>query len=114
MGQDIIRHITRRKFMQGAAAATGVMVLPGSIFGRDGGQSANDKLNVAIIGAGGRGGAHVDGLMGENIVALVDVDDQRAAGSFKKVPGAADGVGPRRIVRLASSIHLQHFTLDNR
>lgn len=51
---------------------------------------ANDKLNIAFVGAGGRGGDLVDefGKLGENIVALCDVDEQMASGSFKKFPNA--------------------------
>jgi predicted dehydrogenase len=51
-------------------------------------RSANEKLNIACIGAGGRGGGNVRGVSSENIVALCDVDDERAAGSYKDHPGA--------------------------
>jgi predicted dehydrogenase len=55
------------------------------------GQSANEKVNVAIVGAGGRGRAHVDGIpkAGGNIVALCDVDDNNLAAAAKDHPGAA-------------------------
>ncbi len=35
---------------------------------------ANEKLNIAGIGVGGRGGANMNGVKGENIVAVCDVD----------------------------------------
>jgi predicted dehydrogenase len=38
-------------------------------------RSPNEKLNVAVIGAGGRGAANTDGVKAENIVALCDVDE---------------------------------------
>ncbi len=79
--------ITRRSFIQGTAATAGVLLLPGQVLGK-GAQSANNKLNVACIGAGGRGKAAVEGMLKENIVALCDVDDERAADSFKLVPDA--------------------------
>ncbi len=44
--------------------------------------SPNEKLNVACIGVGGRGGANVGGVSGENIVAVCDVDEKRAGGNF--------------------------------
>ncbi len=50
--------------------------------------SANEKLNVACIGVGGRGGANVDGVSGENIVAVCDVDEARAAKNLSRFPGA--------------------------
>jgi len=51
---------------------------------------ANNKLNIAFVGAGGRGAALIDEFakLGENIVALCDVDWNMAAGSFKKFPNA--------------------------
>jgi predicted dehydrogenase len=50
--------------------------------------SANEKLNIGIIGAGGRGADNVEGVQPENIVALCDVDEARAAESFAKHPSA--------------------------
>ena len=51
---------------------------------------ANEKLNIAFVGAGGRGAALIDEFanLGENIVALCDVDWNMAAGSFQKFPNA--------------------------
>src|SRR5215469_12037124 len=44
-----------------------------------------DKLNVASIGCGGQGGGDLnEAAKTENIVALCDVDDSRAAANFKK------------------------------
>ena len=44
-----------------------------------------EKLNIAAIGCGGQGGADLnDAARTENIVALCDVDDQRAAANFQK------------------------------
>ncbi len=55
-----------------------------------GNRSANEKLNIAGIGVGGQGGGDIDQLSkdGANIVALCDVDDDHAAGTFKKFPNA--------------------------
>jgi predicted dehydrogenase len=51
---------------------------------------ANEKLDLAFVGAGGRGAALVDEFakLGENIVALCDVDWRHAAGTFQKFPDA--------------------------
>ncbi len=44
-----------------------------------------DKLNVAAIGCGGQGGVDLnDAARTENIVALCDVDESRAAQNFKR------------------------------
>src|SRR3954453_9538486 len=45
----------------------------------------NEKLNVASVGCGGQGGADLNAAAAtENIVALCDVDEARAAANFKK------------------------------
>jgi predicted dehydrogenase len=50
----------------------------------------NDRLNVAVVGVGGRGGANLRAVSAtENIVALCDVDDRRAAAGYKDFPKAA-------------------------
>jgi predicted dehydrogenase len=46
------------------------------------------KLNIACIGVGGKGDSDVRGVSSQNIVALCDVDEKRAAGSFKRFPNA--------------------------
>lgn len=44
-----------------------------------------DKLNVAAVGCGGQGGVDLnDAAKTENIVALCDVDEARAAANFRK------------------------------
>jgi predicted dehydrogenase len=52
--------------------------------------SPNDKLNIAAIGAGGKGLSDIMGChtLGENIVALCDVDWERAGEAFYKLPDA--------------------------
>lgn len=51
--------------------------------------SANEKLNVGVIGPGGRGFDNLQGVAGENIVALCDADDRRIANGVKQFPSAA-------------------------
>ncbi|MBN2325808.1 MAG: Gfo/Idh/MocA family oxidoreductase [Candidatus Omnitrophica bacterium] len=70
---------TRRDFVKGTAAfAAGIFAGP-RFAAAQGSASANHKLNVAVIGAGGRGGASLKGCSNENIVAICDVNDQSAA-----------------------------------
>jgi hypothetical protein len=51
-------------------------------------KSPNEKLNFAAIGSGGQGGANLRAGRTENIVALCDVDDRRAAETYKQYPDA--------------------------
>ncbi len=46
------------------------------------------KLNIAGIGVGGQGAGDLMNLAGENIVALCDVDERQAGGTFNKFPNA--------------------------
>jgi predicted dehydrogenase len=66
---------TRRKFFRKTAAlaavAAGVSAFPAPYILAD--SSPNSKLNIAGIGVGGRGAAHVDAFLDENIVAVCDV-----------------------------------------
>jgi predicted dehydrogenase len=79
--------LTRRDWLKGAAAGgTGMLILGDSRSAR--GYQANEKLNLAIIGAGGRGSANLASVASENIVALCDVNQQKAAASFAKHPQA--------------------------
>jgi len=64
----------RRGFLKGAALA-GAGVWLGMEPALAQSKSPNEKLNIAVVGAGGRGGANLAGVAGENIVALCDVDD---------------------------------------
>ena len=46
--------------------------------------SVQDKINIACIGIGGRGGANLNGVSSQNIVALCDVDEKRGGKGFEK------------------------------
>ena len=50
--------------------------------------AANEKLNLASVGAGGQAGGDIHALSSENFVALCDVDWNRAASTFRKHPKA--------------------------
>jgi len=52
------------------------------------GYQANEKLNVASIGVGGQGGGNTRSMAGENLVALCDADERRAAENFQRFPDA--------------------------
>ncbi|HEX2749390.1 MAG TPA: Gfo/Idh/MocA family oxidoreductase [Verrucomicrobiales bacterium] len=80
----------RRSFLTTSAAATfGFQFVPSHVLTAKGaGIAPNSKIRIAAIGCGGRGAADLDGMAGEDIVALCDVDDRNAAESYKKFPGA--------------------------
>jgi predicted dehydrogenase len=81
--------ISRRKFLNvSAAAASSFMILPRHVLGGKKYVAPSDKLNIAGIGVGGQGGGDISQMQSENIVALCDVDWDRAKRSFEKFPNA--------------------------
>ena len=74
--------VTRRQFLGStAASALAFTFVPSRAFG------ANEKLNIAAIGSGGMGGGNIGAVKSQNIVALCDVDDRSARGTYEKFPG---------------------------
>ena len=76
----------RRNFLKTATLASGAVVFGVPTLLR--GQNLNSKLNIAVIGAGGKGASDTDCCSGENIVALCDVDSDHCAGQLKKYSSA--------------------------
>lgn len=78
------KHVSRRRFLRTTlAAAGGAYVLGDARLAR--GYQANQKLNVALIGVGGRGTWFVDTMPKmANVVALCDVNDRKLAEAFKR------------------------------
>jgi len=82
-GQKI--EISRRHFLRdGAITGAAVLGFPAII--RAGSQGS--KLNIAIIGAGGRGADNLASVASENIIALCDVNRAALAKAAQKFPQA--------------------------
>ena len=62
------------------------MILPSGFL--SGNNAPSNKLNVALIGAAGRGKAHYSGLKSENVIAICDVDENHLADAAKEFPKA--------------------------
>lgn len=84
--------LSRRYFFFGSVLAGAI---PVAGFGSEpslkrlGYRSPNEKLNIASIGAGGKASSDIRACAEtENIVALCDVDDNRAAEIYKQFPAA--------------------------
>jgi len=77
--------INRRRFLKSSALA-GVWVAAGTSIAHS--RSPNEKLNIGMIGAGGRAGANMKGAASENIVALCDVDEDRLEKAAQQHPQA--------------------------
>ena len=83
--------LSRRRFLRDSAIVGGsFMILPRHVLGR-GFIAPSDKLNIAAIGAGGKGASDIAEFAKSpfvNIVSLCDVDDRQSAGSRKNFPKA--------------------------
>jgi predicted dehydrogenase len=80
---------TRRKFI--ALTSTATIFLPASLTTaatRPRRIDRNETLNIGIIGAGGKGLENINGVSSENIIAVCDVDDNRAAQAYKRLTNA--------------------------
>ena len=81
----------RRDFLKSASVlSAGAFLIPNFMS-----CSPSQRLNIAVIGVGGQGKSNwskminqKDPKWNENIVALCDVDDNRAADGFKVMPNA--------------------------
>ncbi|MCG8305853.1 MAG: Gfo/Idh/MocA family oxidoreductase [Cytophagales bacterium] len=87
-----MKNFSRRSFVKTATAVSaGAMILPTLKS-----CAPNSKLNLAFVGVGGRGGANLKGcaqfddrqVSTNNIVALCDVSEARAASGFDQFPKA--------------------------
>ncbi|MBL8849534.1 MAG: Gfo/Idh/MocA family oxidoreductase [Planctomycetaceae bacterium] len=79
---------SRRQFLQ-QATALGVGLYVSGVRSATAETSPNEKLNIGIIGAAGRGGENLNGVAGENIVAICDVDQRMAGPAWERFPQAA-------------------------
>lgn len=82
------KQISRRGFMGVAATVAAFTVVPRHVLGGPGQTPPSEKLNIAGIGVGGRGGGVLQGVQSQNIVVLCDVDWRNAAGAFRRYPNA--------------------------
>ena len=67
-------------------AAAAFQIVPRHVLGGAGQKPPSEKLNIAFIGAGGRARDNLDALRAENVIAMCDVDQKRAAKSFEEYP----------------------------
>ena len=78
------KKLSRRRFIQSTAASTAAVSIPSILHCR----SPSSKLNVGLIGVGGRGRGHVNACKKENIVSLCDVNYSNLKGALRIAPNA--------------------------
>lgn len=77
---------SRRQFLKSSAVVAGVSLAPNLLIGQD---KPGKPLNVAAVGCNGKGGSDIGEIQrGNRMVALCDIDLNRAKGAFAKYPDA--------------------------
>ena len=83
----------RRTFLTNSATAlAGFYIVPRHVLGGAGYTPPSDRLNIAAIGAGGKGHSDIIRASSDNtnnIVALCDIDSNMAANARKDFPKAS-------------------------
>ena len=80
--------LSRRMFLKSSTIAAGLTVIPWRPTYPQGqsaatSYAANEKLNIAGIGVGGRGGGHVEPSLHENLVAVCDTSQGAVDGCLR-------------------------------
>src|SRR4051794_38107745 len=86
----------RRLLQQSAFAASSLFAAPALISA----QSPNEKLNLAFIGVGGRGGANLKTIAGsgtDRVVAICDVNARNLGKAAEQFPNARTYADFRRL-----------------
>jgi len=88
------RRFSRRSFLKSSAAAgAATLGFPAIVRG----QNLNELLDIAIIGAGGRGVGNFTGVASENVVALCDVNQEKIDAALPRAPKASTFTDYRKL-----------------
>jgi predicted dehydrogenase len=93
--------ISRRRFLQtsaglsAAAGFAGTLLSPSRVLG------ANERLDIGVIGVGGRGAGDLAAVASQNIVALCDVDENRLDAAAARHPSAKKYTDYRELLERA-------------
>ena len=87
--------LNRRELLRGVAAV-GVA----STFGSRLKAGPNEKLNVGIIGTSGRALGNIEGVEGENVVAVCDIDDRLLESAKQRFPKAETFEDFRKLIEM--------------
>jgi predicted dehydrogenase len=78
-----VPRVSRRAFLRSSALASSVLILPRGLRGQ-GSTPPNSRVQIAMIGVGGRGRAPLAALQDEQIVAFCDVDHDRGRNAIAR------------------------------
>ena len=106
---------TRRRFLQSSFAAAATLASTPLLRGVPTGYSANERVNVAQIGATGKGHDDLNGVSraGGNIVALCDVDANHTAQAAHEFPKARRHTDFRKMLETQKDIDAVVVTIPD-
>jgi predicted dehydrogenase len=87
--------VTRRSFLAKSSCLAGAALVAAPALVR--GQNLNERLNIAVIATGGRGGGNLAAVESENIVAVCDVNEACLAPAAARHPKAKKFADFRRL-----------------
>ncbi len=93
--------ITRRDAIKSSAAVAAAVFLPARLVR---GFEANEKVHLAVIAVGGRGGDNLQGVSNENIVAICDVDRRPLENVQRQFPQARAYTDYRKLLDEAKNL----------
>ena len=90
---------TRRNFLKSSSVLVGTAAFSSGLFADEKpvAQDEKEKLRIAVIGCGGRGGSNLSSLSSESIVALCDVNENNLNRAAAAHPSARTEVDFRKI-----------------
>ncbi|MFK7865509.1 MAG: Gfo/Idh/MocA family protein [Pseudohongiellaceae bacterium] len=74
----------RREFLKTATGAAAFMIVPRHVLGGPAYVAPSDKINIAAVGAGGKGRSDIRSVSHENIYAICDIDDNRLSDTLNQ------------------------------
>jgi predicted dehydrogenase len=91
-------HLSRREMLTGSLAVGASTLLLRGVHSAELAAPSKEKLRIAVIGVGGRGGANLGGVAGEQIDALCDVNAGAIAAAKSKFKDAREFSDWREVV----------------
>lgn len=80
--------LSRRSLLKQSAVFSAFTIVPRFVLGGTDQVTPGEKLNIAVVGVGGKGYSDAESVSSQNIVALCDVDDSYASRAFNRFPNA--------------------------
>jgi predicted dehydrogenase len=96
--------ISRRNFLAASAVFGAVSIVPRHVIAGGAEPAPSERLNIALIGAGGMGSGDIRSVQSENVVAICDVDQNALDRNARDFPKAKRHVDFRKMLESQKDI----------